>query len=126
MPGFAAPAPIPRYRTVRWRSVALWTVLLLGLPLAFLGLVVPANKYESWGGSGVDCDGPALLMFAIPAAVVYALGALVFIRRAVRRRWTGDVLMAVACIALVVALVNNIGNARREQGESSYQETCGE
>lgn len=109
---------------VRRRGVALWVLLAAALPLAFLGLVSHANEYRSWGGSGVDCDGPALLMFAWPAAVVYTFGALVFIRRAIRRFRVGPALAAVLCVLLVVGLAANIRAAHRELNDPGYRLVC--
>jgi hypothetical protein len=112
--------PIP------WRGVVFWGVLILSLPLAFLGVVGMANEYASWGGGGVDCDGPAAIWFsALPAVVVYGLAALVFIRRAFRRRGWGAGVGALACLLLVLALANNLGNAYREASQPYYSEVCG-
>jgi hypothetical protein len=111
--------PIP------WRGVVFWGVLILFLPLAFLGVVVPANEYASWGGGGVDCDGPAGIWFsAVPAMIVYGLAALVFIHRAFRRRSWGAGMGALACLLLVLALANNLGNAYREAAQPYYSELC--
>jgi hypothetical protein len=108
----------------RRRGVALRVLLAAGLPLAVLGLVSRANEYESWGGSGVDCDGPFLLVFAWPAAVVYAVGALVFVRRSIRRfRW-GSAVAALACVLLAAGLAANIRAAYRELNGPDHRLVC--
>lgn len=108
----------------RGRGVALRVLLVAALPLAFLGLVSRANEYRSWGGGGVDCDGPSLLVFAWPAAVVYALGALVFIRRCIRRFRVGPALAAVLCLLLVAGLAANIRAAHRELNDPDHRLVC--
>lgn len=120
---FADPAALGP-RSWRKRDVALWAVLVLFLPVAFLGLVIQPNEYASWGGSGVDCDGPALVAFAVPAAVVYGLGGLLLLRRTVRRRSWGAGIAALACAALVAGLVANTRAANREAAQPYYIETC--
>ncbi|HST59018.1 MAG TPA: hypothetical protein VLK84_10025 [Longimicrobium sp.] len=110
---------------IRWQNVVLWGALVLGLPFALFGMLMPANEYASWGGGGVDCDGPGVVvMLAFFSSLVYGVAALVFIRRAVRGRRWGAGLAAAACIALVAGEVNNWGNANREASTSSYREIC--
>lgn len=110
---------------IRWQNVVLWGALVLFLPVALFGMLLPANEYASWGGGGVDCDGPAAVVIAaFTATIVYGLAGLVFIRRAVRGRRWGAGLAALACIALVAALANNWGNANREAGTGHYREVC--
>lgn len=110
---------------ISWSGTLFWGVLILFLPLAFVGLVALPNEYESWGGSGVDCDGPAAIALAAwPSVIVYGIAALVFIRRAFRRRsWTSGAAV-VACALLLVGLAKNIRAADREAAEPSYREIC--
>jgi len=118
------PVPPPPAGRGRWRKRAPWIVLVLFLPVAFLGLVTHANEYKSWGGGGVDCDGPFLLVLAEPAAIVYAILAVIFIRRAlVRRSWMSGVAV-VFCAALVAGLLGNIREARAELKDPGYREVC--
>lgn len=117
-------AAVPGMPSDRARSVALWGTLALFLPLAFVGLVLSANEYRAWGGSGVDCDGPMLLGAAVPAAVVYTLGALVLARRAHGRRSWGAGLAAVLCVAIVALLGLNIRSALRELNDPAHREVC--
>lgn len=112
-------------RRISWRGILFWGVLVLFLPLAFVGLVALPNEYESWGGGGVDCDGPAAIMLAAwPTAIVYGLAGLVFILRAFRRRSWGAGVGALLCVLLVFGLTNNIRAAAREAAEPSYREIC--
>ncbi len=111
-------------RRRRWLNVLFWALLVGTLPLAFLVLISLPNEYRSWGGSGVDCDGPAVAVLGYPVAVVYSFGALVFIRRALRRfRW-GPAVAAVLCLALVWGQVAKIREAEREVRDPGYQEVC--
>jgi hypothetical protein len=99
-------------------------VFVLFLPVAFLGLLLLPNEYRSWGGSGVDCDGPFLLTFAVPAAIVYALLGLVFMRRAlVLRSWVSAVAV-VFCALLVAGLWGNIREARVELADPDHRLVC--
>lgn len=110
---------------IRWQNVVLWGALILGVPFAFFGTVLHANEYASWGGSGVDCDGPAAIVTAAFAGIlVYGPAGIVFIRRAVRGRRWGAGLAAAACIALVAGLANNWANANREAGTEHYRQVC--
>jgi hypothetical protein len=108
----------------RWRQAAPWAALVLFLPVAVLGLTLLPNEYESWGGSGVDCDGPYLLVFAGPAAVVYALLTLVFGVRAVRRRDWAPGLGALLSALLVAGLWGNIREARAELADPDHRLVC--
>jgi hypothetical protein len=102
-----------------------WSVLILFLPLAFMGVVALPNERTSWGGGGVDCDGPAaIVMAAWPSAIVYGVAALVFTRRALRRRSWGGGVGALLCLLLVAALARNIVAANREAATPSYREIC--
>ncbi|HEX6038098.1 hypothetical protein [Longimicrobium sp.] len=114
----------PPRRPGRVCEAAPWAVLVLFIPAAFLGMVMQANEYRGWGGGGVDCDGPALLAFAVPALVVYGLLALVFARSAVRRRAWVPGLAALVCAALLAPLWSNVREARAEERDPAYLEVC--
>jgi hypothetical protein len=107
-----------------WRPAVPWAVFVLFLPVAFLGLVLLPNEYRSWGGSGVDCDGPFLRVFAIPAAIVYALLGSIFIARALMlRSWAAGVAV-VFCGLLVAGLCNNIRKAQAELEDPDHRQVC--
>ena len=98
---------------------------MLFLPVALMGLLLLPNEYESWGGSGVDCDGPFLLVFAVPAAIAYALLGLLFTGRAVMLRdWTSG-LAVLVCALLVAGLWTNIRKAQAELEDPGYRQVCG-
>lgn len=118
----AAPAAFPGPAPLR--GMVPWGVLALFLPPAFMGIVALPNEYRSWGGSGVDCDGPLLVTWAVPAAVVHAVDALVFISRVFRHRSPGAGVAAAACLLLVAGLVANVGAARRETKDPDYRLVC--
>ena len=108
------------------RRAAPWIVLALFLPVAFFGIVLPANEYGRWGGSGVDCDGAAAILFlALPSAAAYGLLAIVFIRRAIRRRGWVPGAAALFCVVLVALLVRNIRAANAQAADPTHQEVCG-
>lgn len=113
-------------RMAALRRAAPWIVFVLFFPPALFGLIIPPNEYESWGGSGVDCDSPAAILFlALPAAVAYALVAIVFIRRAIRRRGWVPGAAALFCVLLVALLARNIRAANAEAAGPAHQEVCG-
>ena len=112
-------------RRFRRRPAAPWTVFALFLPVALLGLMLQANEYRAWGGSGVDCDGPFLLVFAIPAAIVYAVLALVFTRRAVMLRSWGSGVAVILCGVLAAGLWSNVRAARAELEDPGHRQVCG-
>jgi hypothetical protein len=112
-------------RRITWRGILFWGVLVLCLPLAFVGLFAAPNEYASWGGSGVDCDGPAgIVLAAWPSLIVYGLAALVLGLRASRRRSWAAGAGALLCLLLVAGLVRNIRAANREATAPGYRETC--
>lgn len=100
-----------------------YAVLVLALPIAFLGLM-PANEYKAWGGGGIDCDGPGpVLFFGIAAIAVYLTGALLNGRHF---RKPARLLISAACVLVCLALVPNVVDAFREQRLNDLApETCG-
>lgn len=109
------------------RRAAPWIVFVLFLPAALLGIALPANEYESWGGSGVDCDSPAAIVgLALVAGTAYALVAIVFIRRAIRRRGWVPGVAALFCVALLALLARNVRAANAEAADPNHQEVCGQ
>jgi len=94
-----------------------WVVLLLPLPLALFGAVLPANEYvATLGFHAVDCDGPAVIfMLAVPPLVLYGTGLLVtgWHYSADRRRsiFAASLLCGFVCVALLA----NIARATVEE-----------
>ena len=101
-----------------------WVLLVLGLPLAAFGLLLPPNEYESWGGSGVDCDGPFLLAFALPALAIYLVCSIALSRRTVLARSWPAAIAALFCLALVLALGANGLSAINELRRPDHRASC--
>lgn len=101
-----------------------WVLLVLGLPLAAVGLLLLPNEYESWGGSGVDCDGPFLLVFALPALAIYLVCSFALLRRTVLAKSWMAAIAALFCLALVVALGANGFSAIKELQRPDHRASC--
>ncbi|MBB6467533.1 hypothetical protein HNQ96_003414 [Aminobacter lissarensis] len=100
-----------------------YTALVAGLPIAVLGLM-PANEYKAWGGGGIDCDGPGLvLFFGLLGLAIYGAGAVL------NGRHFGKpfrLLVAGICVLVCLALIPNFADALREQRLNALAtETCG-
>lgn len=124
-PAAASDAVPPTRRPSRWRAAAPWIAFGLFLPVALFGLLLPVNEYRGWGGSGVDCDGPTVvLMFAVPAAIVYAFLGLLFTARGLvlRSRTSGFAVML--CALLLAGLWPSIRAAQAEFDDHDYRQTC--
>ena len=101
-----------------------WVLLVLGLPLAALGLLLLPNKYESWGGSGIDCDGPILLVFSLPALAIYLACAIALARRALLAKNLSAAVAALVCLTLIVALGENSFLAVKELRRPDHLASC--
>jgi len=90
-----------------------WSVLLLGLPIALLGAILPPNEYaKTLGIDALDCDGPSkVYIFAVPALLLYGAAFVVY-GRGLRRR--ADLIVALLCIVVCAALAVNLIRARAE------------
>lgn len=68
------------------RTLILYLALITALPVALLATVLPVNSYQAEGIDALDCDGPAsVLLFAIPALLIYGAGAILLYRKRNRR-----------------------------------------
>jgi hypothetical protein len=93
------------------RAFAGYLVLLLATPLAALAVILPANVYRAQGIATPDCDGPLqVLIFAVPAVLIYGVGALLAYRAG--RRF--DRLVSLLCLVIALAAVPNIAEAVHE------------
>jgi hypothetical protein len=107
-----------------------WTVvvLVLFLPVALSGAIVPPNEYqETLGiGGGVDCDGPlAVILFAAPTLLAYMTGAVSFGHRFCRNQsWCSAIIAMLSCV-VIVTLVPNIWQAYREFSGGDHIQICG-
>lgn len=82
-----------------------YCVLLLATPLAALAIILPVNNYRAQGISAPDCDGPLqVLLFAVPAVVVYGISAYFFFFRGSRgfHRIAG-----LLCLLIILAIGTN-------------------
>ncbi len=100
----------------------LYLALVAALPVAIMATVLPVNSYRAQGIDALDCDGPAsVLLFAIPALLVYGAGAILLYRRRNRRLH----LVAFLCCALVFFSVGwNAAAALRESYGAASVEAC--
>ncbi|KAF1056403.1 MAG: hypothetical protein GAK44_00251 [Pseudomonas delhiensis] len=100
-------------------------LLVLGLPLASMGILLDANEYRSWGGAGVDCDGPAVVaLFAVPALLIYVACTLAFLRHAISGKSWLAALACTASLMLSILLANNLHTAWVETQSADFLEVC--
>ncbi|QND12622.1 hypothetical protein HB775_01025 [Rhizobium leguminosarum bv. trifolii] len=103
------------------RALASYLVLLLAMPLAALAVVSPANVYRAQGISAPDCDGPLhVLIFAVPAVLIYGAGALLAYRAG--RRFHR--LVSILCLIIALATVPNIAEAVNELYRNAADGEC--
>ncbi|MGR9184763.1 hypothetical protein ACU8L2_18175 [Rhizobium leguminosarum] len=103
------------------RAFASYLILLLALPLAALAVVLPANVYRAQGIAAPDCDGPLqVLIFAVPAVLIYGAGALLAYRAG--RRF--DRRVSLLCLVIALAAVPNIAEAVHELYRNAADGEC--
>ncbi|MGM5056830.1 hypothetical protein ACD589_19355 [Rhizobium sp. 814_E9_N1_1] len=103
------------------RAFASYLILLLAMPLAALAVVLPANVYRAQGIAAPDCDGPLqVLIFAVPAVLIYGAGALLAYRAG--RRF--DRLVSLLCLVIALAAVPNILEAVHELYRNAADGEC--
>ncbi|RWY82426.1 hypothetical protein EHI44_24375 [Rhizobium leguminosarum] len=103
------------------RALASYLVLLLAMPLAALAVVSPANVYRAQAVAAPDCDGPLqVLIFAVPAILIYGAGALLAYRAG--RRFHR--LVSVLCLIIALATVPNIAEAVHELYRNAADGEC--
>lgn len=101
-----------------------WLLAVLGLPLAAAGLLLVPNEHQHWGGAGVDCDGPLLLAFAVPAMLIYLACCIPLARRALVARHLGLAVTSLLCLVLVGALAANSLAAVEELRRPEHRASC--
>jgi uncharacterized YccA/Bax inhibitor family protein len=105
-----------------WLAWLGYAVLIAALPLALLGAVSVANEYRAMGVDALDCDGPiGVLIFAVPAILIYGTGAIMNARRFRRRR---ALVAACLCGLICVPLAINIAAAFKESRRPDVREGC--
>ncbi|MHC2453597.1 hypothetical protein ACVMIX_000238 [Rhizobium leguminosarum] len=103
------------------RAFASYLILLLAMPLAALAVVLPANVYRAQGIAAPDCDGPLqVLIFAVPAILIYGAGALLAYRAG--RRFHR--LVSLLCLVIALAAVPNIAEAVHELYRNAADGEC--
>lgn len=99
-----------------------YAILLVMAPMAVLGLSGTPNEYRAIGIDAVDCDGPlSVLVFAVPALLVYGVAAAIFLRRWKRLRFLAAGFL---CALLSMGLLWNIGNATVELRKNNAEPIC--
>ncbi|WP_245279550.1 MULTISPECIES: hypothetical protein [Rhizobium] len=91
------------------------------MPLAALAVVLPANIYRAQGIAAPGCDGPLqVLIFAVPALLIYDAGALLAYRagRRIHR------LVSLLCLIIALATVPNIAEAVHELYRNTADGEC--
>jgi hypothetical protein len=111
------------WRTVATAAVSL--IVIIFLPIALMGLILPINDYEIEGLSSLaDCDGPLAVMLLIgPSLVVYVAGAIYYALVLKGRR---RVVLATLCALMIVAVCGKAWAAYRETTRPVYRSHCGE
>lgn len=96
-----------------WVSWLGFGALLLALPLALFAMAVPPNEYKAQGIDALDCDGPiGVYLFAIPALLIYGVGAVINGRRYRNRL---NLSVSAICVVLCLLMAASIGGAYQEQ-----------
>ena len=111
-----------------WRTIATTVIsfiVVIFLPIALFGMLMPINEYEIEGLSGLaDCDGPlGTMLFIGPTLAVYAAGAIYYavVLKGVKRG-----VLAVLCGIMIVAAGAKAWAAYRETTRPVYRSHCGE
>jgi hypothetical protein len=111
------------WRTVATAAVSL--IVIVFLPIALLGVLLPINEYEVEGLTSLaDCDGPlGTMIFIGPSLAVYAAGAIYY---AVVLKGRRRVVLAVLCAVMMVAAGGKAWAAYREKTSPGHRSHCGE
>ncbi|MEI4480848.1 MULTISPECIES: hypothetical protein [Phyllobacterium] len=108
------------------RNISAIALPVLAVPLAIIALITTPNEYTAMGQSGVDCDGPfGVLVFALPALVVYVLGIGIFAISGFPKSPALRILIAAPSLIICGALGIQIALSIHELQTDAYQETCG-
>lgn len=90
--------------------------------VVMLGLSGTPNEYRAMGIDAVDCDDPiSVLMFAVPALLVYGIASVIFLHRWRQMRFLAPGLL---CALLSAGLLWNIGRAGVELRKNSAESIC--
>lgn len=108
----------------KWLGRLGLAILVAATPVALLAMSMPANEYKAWGVDAVDCDGPiSALLFAIPALLLYGVGAVV---NGLYFRYRLNLVIAAICtVACLLIAANVIGAAREQMLMDRDPQVCG-
>lgn len=114
------PEPIRGLRYFAW-------AMLLCVPLCALGLLASPNEYRDMGiQGGIDCDGPlSVLLFAVPAFLVYLAGLAAFARSTRRTGGARYAAVAIASGLVCLALGFAIASASEALLSADHRSSCG-
>ncbi|MFK0161936.1 hypothetical protein [Rhizobium sp. NPDC090279] len=102
--------------------LVLYLALVAALPVALLATVLPVNSYRAQGIEALDCDGPAgVLLFALPALLLYGAGAILLYRKRNRRL---HLVASLCCLLVFLAVGWNAVAALRESHGAASVEAC--
>ncbi|ENN87385.1 hypothetical protein RHSP_27232 [Rhizobium freirei PRF 81] len=102
--------------------MALYLTLIAALPLALLAMILPVNTYRAQGIEALDCDGPiSVLLYALPALLIYGAGAILLYRDRRRRFHTAA---AFLCLLILCSVGWNAVSALRASYGSASIEAC--
>lgn len=103
-------------------TMLLYLALIAALPLAILAAILPVNSYRAQGIDALDCDGPiSVLIFALPALLIYGAGAILLYRDRSRRFHFAA---ALCCAAVFCSVGWNAAAALRDSYGSAAIEAC--
>jgi hypothetical protein len=102
-------------------------VMVLCLPIAALGALMPVNKYvtpDNGLANAIDCDGPmAVFMLAGPALIFYVSNAVSFFwNRKSAMRW--HIGMAVFCLIVSAIVLPNAVRAFIATEQNKSESAC--
>ncbi len=102
-------------------------VVLLCLPFAAAGALLPVNEYTAFDNTlagAVDCDGPIrVLIFAGPNLIFYASNAvLLFLVRAQMPRW--HISMSISCLIISLIVLPNTVRALVANHQNQSEPIC--
>jgi len=101
--------------------------ILLGLPFAIIGAILPVNEYAAFDDgltSAIDCDGPMnVLIFAAPTFIFYASNAVgLFWVRQRALRW--HMAMSLFCLMVSLAVLPNAVRALMANEHDKREPAC--
>lgn len=111
-----------------WRTVISWVVsiiLILFLPIALLGVILPIDDYQAQGLIGpIDCDGPIeVMLFIVPSLVIYAAGAVYY---GVRLKGQKRSVLVILSVVMMLLVSGKAWLVYREHIRPERKSACGE